>query len=247
LKKIRSRLLSPSNPVKKGVSVLSSPIKRLRSMAELMVTKFALYLVPKLAFMAVQIEILQKRLDTAHIKVDPEERAKLLALGAQFDHQVDGCFLIAELKTYRRWLRESASGKKPGRVGRKRTVQSIANVVLRMAKENIAWGFRRIVGELRKVGIKLSATCVKHILKREGIHPGKGARHRWQPARNWQEFIDTHMSSLLGCDFCCAKVLTWRGWVEAFVFIVIHLESRKVYISPATLNPNHLWLAQQVR
>jgi putative transposase len=74
-----------------------------------------------------------------------------------------------------------------------------------------------------------------------------GARHRWNPARNWQRFIDTHMSSLLGCDFACIRMLTWRGWVDAFIFVVIHLESRKVYISPATFNPNHLWLAQQVR
>ena len=225
--------------------MLSGLLNRLRSMTQALVTKFSQERAPKDAMYEAQIEILMERLkrDKDHFKFTPEERAKLLAAGVQLDHQVDDCILIASPKTYRRWLREAAAGKEPGRVGRKRACQSIRDLILRMARET-AWGYRRLVGEAKKLGAKVSATCVKHILKREGIHPDKGARARWQPSRNWQTFIDSHMSSLLGCDFMCVRILTIRGWVDAFVFVVIHLESRRVLISPATFSPNHLWLKQ---
>jgi putative transposase len=197
--------------------------------------------------MVAQIEILRDRLPRGHLKFKAEERERLLALGAQCNHQVEGYFLIATLQTYRRWRREFTAGIEPGRVGRKRVCRSIAELVLRFALENPAWGYDRIVGEARKLGASVSAATVKNILKREGIHPTKGSGHRWQPPRNWQTFIDANMSTLLGCDFLCQRVLTLGGWVNAFVFVVIHLASRRVYLSPATLSPNHLWLTQQVR
>lgn len=194
-----------------------------------------------------QIKILQARLRVKHLKLSPEERGELLTLGAKLNHQVEDCFLIATYKTYRRWLREKADGKEPGRVGRKRICQNIAELALRMAKENVSWGYDRIVGELKKLTIKISANTVKHIMRKGGIHPTKGVRERWAPARNWTRFIDSHMSSLLGCDFVSVKLFTWRGWVDAYVFVVLHVQSRRVYMSPATLNPDHPWLAQQMR
>ena len=231
--------------------MLSAGFQYVLAVVFLLIDKYHRYRDRKQDFMAVQIEILQDRLKKdrhkrTHTKISPEERAKLLSLGGEFDHQIEGVFLIGSPKTYRRWLREAAEGKEPGRVGRKRICRSIADLVIRMARET-SWGFRRICGEAKKLGVKVSASCVKHILKREGIHPVKGNPHRWRPARNWLEFIDSHMSSLLGCDFMCVRVLTWRGWIDAYVFVVIHLESRRVFISPATLHPNHPWLAQQVR
>ena len=226
--------------------MLSASYQRILAVVFLLIDKYHSYRDHKIAFMATQIEILQARVKSKHIKLTPEERARLLHHGNQFDHRVDGCLMIVTLKTYKRWQREADAGKEPGRVGRKRICQSIADLVVSMAK-NTAFGYRRIVGELKKLGIKVSASTVKHILKREGIHPVKGRPTPWRPARNWQDFIDRHMSSILGCDFMCARVFTPAGWVDAFLFVVIHLESRRVYISPATFNPNHTWLAQQVR
>ncbi len=220
---------------------------RLCSMVLLLFSEFDRRRDARLEFMAAQIRILRRRLPAKHFKFTPEEHSELLECGAKLGHRVHDSFLVASFKTYRRWLRNRAEGKEPGRVGRKRTCASIAQLVLRMAKENVSWGYDRIVGELKKLSVKVSANTVKHILRKNGIHPTEGVQRRWNPARNWQRFIDSHLSSLLGCDFVSVKVFTWRGWVEAFVFVVIHLESRRVYMSPATLAPHHLWLAQQLR
>jgi putative transposase len=48
--------------------------------------------------------------------------------------------------------------------------------VLRLARENPRWGYRRIVGELARVGVRVSATTVAKILRRAGVSPAGGRR-----------------------------------------------------------------------
>ena len=47
----------------------------------------------------------------------------------------------------------------------------IAGLVLRLARENPRWGYLRIVGECRKLGVRVSATSVRTILRRHHLGP----------------------------------------------------------------------------
>ncbi|MEV0168067.1 hypothetical protein [Nonomuraea fuscirosea] len=84
--------------------------------------------------------------------------------------------LLVRPDTVLRWHRDllrrrHAAAGAPGGRGRSRTVRSIRLLVLRLARENASWGYRRIHGELAALGIKVAASTVWEILKAHGIDP----------------------------------------------------------------------------
>jgi hypothetical protein len=115
-------------------------------------------------------------------------------------------------------------------------------LVVRLAREN-DWGYTRILGELRKLGIQaISRNTVKSILKEHGLDPG--------PKRGegtWDEFLKIHAKTLWQCDFLSKKVLTLKGFRDLYLLIFLHVDSRRVYISPSTFHPNEEWVTQQAR
>ncbi|MGW1802793.1 hypothetical protein ACWCQN_44900 [Streptomyces sp. NPDC001984] len=73
--------------------------------------------------------------------------------------------LIVSPDTVLRWHRDllrrrHAKASRPKRPGRPRTVRSVRELVLRLARENSSWGYRRIHGELAALGIKVAASTV---------------------------------------------------------------------------------------
>lgn len=58
--------------------------------------------------------------------------------------------------------------------GRPATRRNIRSLVLRLARENPEWGYRRIHGELAGLGIRLAPSTVWEILKKAGIRPAPG-------------------------------------------------------------------------
>ena len=62
----------------------------------------------------------------------------------------------------RRWAARSVRGK----TGRPATRRNIRALVLRLARENPGWGYRRIHGELAGLGVGVSASTVWEILER---------------------------------------------------------------------------------
>ena len=111
--------------------------------------------------------------------------------------------------------------------------------MLRFAKENI-WGYKHIVGELKKLGIVLARTTVANILKENGFDPG--------PKRaegTWDAFVKRHATTLWACDFFTKKIWTLSGMVEFYVFFFIHVGSRRVHIAGFTPHPTQAWVAQQ--
>ncbi|MCS7484127.1 hypothetical protein ACFFQW_29010 [Umezawaea endophytica] len=92
--------------------------------------------------------------------------------------------------------RRHAAKSRPKRAGRPRTVRSIRLLVLRLARENPTWGYRRIHGELLVLGITVAASTVWQILKDTGIDPAPD-----RASTTWTDFLRSQAEALLACDF----------------------------------------------
>ena len=198
-----------------------------------------------LQLLQAQIRILRSRIDVSRIVPTPQEKAELLRLGTLVGHDVAEVMHVVQPETYRRWVRQSRRGIVFKPSGRPRIPMATANLVLRMAQENLRWGYRRIVGELKKLGIGIGTT-VKQILRGSGIHPVPDKAFK-KPAVPWTTFVHAHMESMVACDLFTKRIYTLRGVFTAYVLVFIHLGSRKVYCSPATYNPTGDWVMQQAR
>ncbi len=173
----------------------------------------------------------------------PAERSRLLAIGAELQHQVRDIFVLNTWKTYQRWLRELKSGKEPGRPGRKPKFSAEdIETVLRIARENISFGLGRIAGELKKLGILMSRGKVKSVLRENKILPPDDRQHT-SPG-NWQKLF-ANLESLVACDFFTKPIYSLLGKANAYVLVFIHLGTRKVWMSPATVSPNDDWCRKQ--
>jgi hypothetical protein len=60
----------------------------------------------------------------------------------------------------------------------------VVDLVVRLARGNSRWGYIRIVGECRKLGVRVSATSVRTILRRHHLGP---APRRGGPS--WTQFL----------------------------------------------------------
>jgi hypothetical protein len=111
---------------------------------------------------------------------------------------------------YRKLVARKFDGSEARRShGRPRIDCEIEALVLRMAKENVDWGYDRIVGALANLGYTVSDQTVGNILRRNGIPP---APERKQTT-TWKAFIRVHLDVLAGTDFFTVEVLTLRGLV----------------------------------
>ncbi len=198
-------------------------------------------------FLKLQVELLKERLPGNRVVLDPDERRRLMKIGADVDHRVEDTLGIVSIKTYRRWQREELGGKEPGKVGRPRLTKSLRELILRMARENIGWGVRRIVGELKKLALRASRSSVRRVLVDEKILPDPERRAPKGVQTPWRKFIAMHMNVMVASDFFCKTVWTPLGKHLAYVLTFVHLGSRKVFVSPSTVNPDSEWMQQQAR
>ena len=101
----------------------------------------------------------------------------------------------------------------------------------------------RIIGELRKVGIKgISRQTVRNILKEEGIVPGPD-----RTSDCWDNFVKRHAETLWAVDFFSVKTVTTRGLRDMYLMAFICLSSREVIVSSSTEHPNSAWVVEQTK
>ena len=200
----------------------------------------------RIRFLKAQVDILRRKLGGNRVIPNPDDRARLLAIGQELDHDVTDVIGIVTPRTYCRWVVELREGRRPKRVGRPKIVRNMRELVIRLAKENAGWGYRRIVGELRKLRLKLGRSSVRRILKDEGLTPSPLRRGK-AGETTWQKFIRLHVNTFVACDFFTKNVITPFGVRIAYCLAFIHVGTRKVFLSPPTYHPDDRWVQQQGR
>ncbi len=149
--------------------------------------------------------------------------------------------LLVTPTTLLRWHRRLVAKRwtYPRRVGRPPIGDEIRELVLRLARENRRWGYQRIAGELRGLGVTVSATTVRKVLRQAGLGPA-GVR----AGLSWREFLRAQAHSMLAVDFFTVETVSLR---RLYVLFFIELGSRRVYFAGCTANPSGAWVTQQAR
>src|SRR5450631_758035 len=155
-----------------------------------------------------------------------------------------GLRLLVAPDTILRWHRDIvrrrlATRSRRGNNGRPATRRNIKALVLRLARENPEWGYRRIHGELAGLGVKIAASTPWEILKNAGTGP---APRRTAPT--WSQFLRSQAEAVLACDFFTADL---PGGTQAYVLAVTEHATRRIRILGVTLHPTGDWSTQQAR
>jgi transposase len=172
-----------------------------------------------------QIVVPERQLGKGRPRFLPSDRAFLAALLHCLPRDALGRFrLLVRPDTVLRWHRDllarrRAARSRPKRPGRPRTVRSIRQLVLRLARENPSWGYRRFHGELLVLGIKVAASTVWQILRQAGIDPAPECT-----STTWADFLRSQADALLACDFFETVTLTGT---RLYVLAVIEHATRQ--------------------
>ena len=169
------------------------------------------------------------------------DRAIISALGRRIPRTRRLCLLVTP-RTLLRWHAHLVSRRwtYPRRgPGRPPTRPTIRALVLRLAAENPAWGYRRITGELAGLGQKVGAVTVWQILRKPGIDP---VPRRSGPS--WGQFLRVQAEGILACDFFHTDTITLT---RLYCFAAVEHATRRVQVLGVTANPTAAWVTQQAR
>ena len=192
-----------------------------------------------------QLAVARRPRPRVHAQLTWPDRAWLALLAATLPiDRLAGMRLIVTPATIVRWHRDIVRRRwarlsRRGRSGRPATHRNVRSVVLRLARENESWGYRRIHGELAGLGITVAPSTVWRILKSAGIEP---APRRDGPG--WAEFLRSQAQGILALDFFTAGLL---NGTTVYVLAVIEHGTRRLRILGATQHPVQSWVVQQAR
>ncbi|MCX4458272.1 integrase core domain-containing protein [Streptomyces sp. NBC_01340] len=192
-----------------------------------------------------QLTVLERQLGAEKVKFTPADRAFLAALLVRLQRgQLRRLRLLVHPETILRWHRDLIRRRhdrliRPKRPGRPPTERSIRRLILRMARENSTWGYRRIHGELATLGIQIAPSTVWEILKTEGIDPAPQ-----RTSTTWADFLRSQADALLAIDFI--ETVTLTGQCQ-YILAVIEHATRRIRILGTTAHPTATWVTQTIK
>ena len=193
----------------------------------------------EIAVLRHQLAVLARQV--ARPRYTPTDRMLLAWLARLLPRDRWRAFLVTPA-TLMRWHRELVARRwtYPA-IGRNRRglPEATVDLVMRLASENPRWGYLRIVGEARKLGVMVSATSVRSILRRHGLGP---APRRGGPS--WVEFLRAQAAGTVATDFFTVETV---GLTRLYVLFFVEVDRRRVHLVGITAHPGGAWVCQQAR
>ncbi len=194
----------------------------------------------EIAVLRHQLAVLRRQV--ARPRYSPTDRVVLVTLARLLSRDHWGAFLVTPA-TLLRWHRDlvarSWTYPRTGRSAPNALEDDVVALVLRLARENPRWGYLRIVGECRKLGVTVSATTVRKVLRRHRLGPAPRSA-----GPSWSDFLRAQAAGTLACDFFHVDTVALR---RLYVLFFIHLERRVVFLAGVTAHPVGPWVTQQAR
>jgi len=192
----------------------------------------------EIAVLRHQVMVLERQVRRP--RFTPSDRIVLAVLARLLPRDRWPVFLVTP-STLLRWHREFVARRwtYPPTGQRRGLDPQVVEVVLRMARENPRWGYARIVGECRKLGLAVSATTVRRTLRRHRLGPAPR-----RGGAGWVQFVRAQAAGTLAVDFFTVETV---GLVRLYVLFVLEVERRRVHLAGITAHPTGEWVVQAAR
>jgi putative transposase len=194
----------------------------------------------EIAVLRHQLMVLRRQV--ARPRYSPVDRVVLATVARLMPRERWSVFLVTP-STLLRWHRDLVRRRwtypSTGRRDPRALPEDVVELVVRLATENHRWGYLRIVGECGKLGITVSATSVRTILRSHRLGP---APRRGGPS--WVEFLRAQAAATIACDFLTVETVSLT---RLHVLFFIELEHRRVHLAGVTAHPTGAWTAQAAR
>ena len=178
------------------------------------------------------------------VPLNDHERRLLVKYGMRIKDHLDEVISIVQPETLFAWHRRMKSqkwtfeSKKPERPRKSKHTEKL---VIQLAEDN-GWGYRRIAGEMKKLGHDLCPGTVRNILIQNGLPPAPQRK-----GMSWKRFIQSHLDVAWAMDFFTEEIWTMAGLVTFYTLFLLHLRTRRVHIVGCSANPDTAWVKQQAR
>jgi putative transposase len=195
----------------------------------------------ELEILVLRHELALLRRQSGRPRLEPADRALLAALSQLLPRRVWPAFSVKPetlLRRHRQLVarRWTYPQRRPGRPRLPRPRQDL---IVRLARENPHWGYQRIAGELKRIGLAASATTVRKVLSCAGVPPAPE-----RARESWRSFLRQQAASTLACDFFTVETLVLQ---RIYVLFFLSLATRRVEFIACTPDPDGAWVAQQAR
>jgi putative transposase len=188
--------------------------------------------------------VLRELLGGRRLRLTDTQRKRLAIRGKTLGRMLlKGIATLVEPDTILDWHRRLVAKKwtyPGGAHGNAEVMKAITKHVVRMARENLTWGYERLQGALKNLGHTVCPNTIKAILRRNGIQPAPDRGGRTP----WKTFLRAHARSIFAADFFTTEVWTMRGLVTHYTLFLIHHATRAVRIVGTTVNPSDLFMSQ---
>ena len=191
-------------------------------------------------------KILRSKLGS-RVPLTEADRRVLVKYGLRIRNRLGEVISIAKPETLLAWHRRQKQKKwtfhsQAKGSGRPPKSEETEGLIIRLAEENGSWGYKRLCGELKKLGHTACPSYVRGVLWRHGLPPAPNRK-----GLSWKQFLQSHLEATWAADFFTEQVWTLSGLVTFYVLFFIHLGGRRVWIAGSTPQPQSAWMAQQGR